>query len=71
LDNDASNFTLFFDVRSGRTRYRWRLRGAAGETVAWSENGYEDKSQCEAAIESMRGTYSGVPIVDLTSTVST
>ena len=61
---------MFFDVRTGETRYRWRLRGAAGETVAWSEDGYADKSECEAAIESMKGMFSDVPIVDLTSSGS-
>jgi uncharacterized protein YegP (UPF0339 family) len=70
LDNDASKFTLFFDVRSGPTRYHWRLCGTAGETLGWSENGYADKSQCEAAIESMRGMYGDVPVMDLTGTAS-
>ena len=63
---DASNFTLYFDIRTCQTRYRWRLRGAGGETVAWSENGYADKSECEAGIESMKGMYPDLPVVDLT-----
>ena len=70
MANDARNFTLFFDVRTGETRYRWRLRGAGGQTLAWSESGYADKYECEAAIESMKETYSDVPVVDLTGSGS-
>ena len=70
MANDARNFTLFFDVRTSETQYRWRLRGAGGETVAWSENGYADKSECEAGIESMKGMYPDVQMVDLTGSGS-
>jgi uncharacterized protein YegP (UPF0339 family) len=68
MANDASSFTLFFEVRTSETRYCRRLRDAVGQTVAWSKTGYADKSECEAAIESMKGKYPGVPVVDLTDT---
>ena len=57
---------LFWDIRSGQTRYRWRLRDATSETVDWSATSYTDKSECTQAIEAMKKNYPEVPVVDLT-----
>jgi uncharacterized protein YegP (UPF0339 family) len=68
LANSDKRFVLFWDLRSGKTRYRWRLSAASSETVEWSAKGYADKSECEADIEYMKNTYPDAPVVDLTVT---
>jgi uncharacterized protein YegP (UPF0339 family) len=42
----ASNlkFVIFRDLKDG---YRWRLSSTAGETVEYSERGYDRKRECE------------------------
>jgi uncharacterized protein YegP (UPF0339 family) len=59
-------FTLFFDVRHGGTRYRWRLGTSEGETVYWSTKAYAQKSECKADIEFMKKSYPAIPVVELT-----
>jgi uncharacterized protein YegP (UPF0339 family) len=63
---DDRKFMVFWDIRSGKTRYRWRLRETNSETVDWSANGYTDKSECTADIEAMKQRYPEVPVLDLT-----
>lgn len=57
-------FMLFWDIRSGETRYRWRLRGENSETLAFSEGSYTNKPDCESAIDFMRMEYPEVPVMD-------
>ena len=68
LTVSGSKFMLFWDLRTGETRYHWRLRGAGSETVSCPANGYADKSRCVADIEYMKNAYPNVPVVDLTVT---
>jgi uncharacterized protein YegP (UPF0339 family) len=57
--------TLFFDIRNGETRYRWRLCSADSETVDWSENAYAEKAECQADIELMKKGCPPAQVVDL------
>jgi uncharacterized protein YegP (UPF0339 family) len=66
LADSGRKFMLFWDIRSGQTRYRWRLRDATSKTVDCSANGYTHKSECTADIELMKKMYPEVPVVDLT-----
>jgi uncharacterized protein YegP (UPF0339 family) len=66
LADSGRRYVLFWDLRSGETRYRWRLRAASSATVEWSAKGYVDKSECAADIEFMKKRYPDVPVVDLT-----
>ncbi len=68
LSDSGGKFMLFWDLRTGETRYHWRLRGAGSETVSGPANGYADKSECEAGIKYMKNTYPDAPVVDLTVT---
>jgi uncharacterized protein YegP (UPF0339 family) len=45
MSTEASKFVLYRDIEAG---YRWRLRSAAGETLAASEASHPTKSACEA-----------------------
>ncbi len=66
MANSGRRFVLFWDQRSGETRYRWRLRAASSETVEWSAKGYADKSECAEDLEIMKKRFPDVPVVDLT-----
>jgi uncharacterized protein YegP (UPF0339 family) len=66
LADSGRKFMLFWDIRSGETRYRWRLREATSETVDCSADGYTDKAECMADIALMKHKYPGAPVEDLT-----
>ena len=68
MADTGSKFILFWDIRTGEARYRWRLRDAASETMEWSSIGYTDKSECLADMEFIRKGYPEAPVVDLTIT---
>jgi hypothetical protein len=50
-----------------KTRYRWRLCDATGQTMDWPTTRYTDKAQCVADLGAMKDLYPDVPIVDLTT----
>jgi uncharacterized protein YegP (UPF0339 family) len=68
LTDSGGKFMLFWDLRTGETRYHWRLRGAGSVTVSCPANGYADKSECVADIEYVKNGYPDAPVVDLTVT---
>ena len=68
MTDSNGKFMLFWDLRTGETRYHWRLRGAGSESVSCPATGYADKSECVADIEYMKDRYPGAPVVDLTVT---
>jgi len=46
LAESGTQFIVFWDIKAGQTRYRWRLRdatSATSETVDCSANAYTDK----------------------------
>jgi hypothetical protein len=66
LADKNGKFILFWDIRTGEARYRWRLRGASNDTVDCSADGYADKVECLADMEFLRKRHPEVPVVDLT-----
>ena len=46
--------------------YRWRLRANNGEPIASSGEGYRKKSDCQHAIDLVKGTSAVTPVIDLT-----
>jgi hypothetical protein len=48
MAEDAGKFVLFWDIRNGQTRYRWRLCDATDQTMDWPTFRYTDKAQCVA-----------------------
>ena len=62
----SRRFVVFWDFRTGSTRYGWRLRGEKGETLAFSKERYTNKPDCDSAVELARKDYPDAPIVDLT-----
>ena len=66
MADHASRFTVFFDIRNGETRYRWRLGSADSATGHWTAKAYAEKSECEADIELVKKSYPAMPVVDLT-----
>ena len=66
MADSTDRFVIFWDIRDGQTRYRWRLRETTSKAGEWSETGYTDKSECIADIESMKKNQPDVPVVDLT-----
>lgn len=65
-ESGNKRFVVFWDFTTGETRYRWRLRGDTGETLAFSQGSYTNKPDCESSLESARKEYPDVPIVNLT-----
>ena len=51
---------LFTGVRG-----RWKLRSAAGETLAVSSQGYGDKHSCHEEIRSVMSEHPGADILDV------
>jgi uncharacterized protein YegP (UPF0339 family) len=62
----GKQFVLFWDFSTGATLYSWRLRGAHGETLAFSPRRYTTKRDCQSAIEFAQTGHPDVPVVDLT-----
>ena len=67
MADDAGKFVLFWDMKNGYMRYRWRLCDDTGRTMNWSTTRYTDKAQCVADLGSMKDLYPDVPVVDLTT----
>lgn len=59
----AAKFIIYHDFDG---EYRWRLRTLAGETIAASEMGHFEKSECAQEMEHWRLEYPDVPIRDAT-----
>ena len=70
MADSGKQFVVFWDFTTGSTRYSWRLRGENRETLAFSEERYTNKSDCDSAVELAREEYPGVPVRDLTDTDS-
>lgn len=68
-EGEAKQFILFWDFATGATQYRWRLRGAHGETLALSQRSYASKPDCEADMGSVKMKHPDVPVVDLTKSL--
>ena len=47
--------------------YRWRLLANNGESIATSGEGYKNKSDCQHALDLVKGTDSSTPVFDLTA----
>jgi uncharacterized protein YegP (UPF0339 family) len=57
-------FVIFRDLEDG---YKWRLRSAAGETIAISQWGHPHKDACEQEVQRLRDDkYPGADVLDLT-----
>jgi hypothetical protein len=67
LADNASKFVLFWHMKNGRTRYRWRLCDATGRTMNWPTTRYTNKAQCVTDLEAMKELYPNVPVIDLTA----
>jgi uncharacterized protein YegP (UPF0339 family) len=65
VQDSGKRFVLFWHFASGETRYGWRLRGAHGETLAFSPRTYINKRDCQSAIEFAQTWHPDVPVVDL------
>ena len=63
MTRGTSKFVLYRDLEDG---YRWRLRSAAGETLAASEHGYREKASCEAEMLAARADHPGAEVLDAT-----
>ena len=67
MAESGKQFVVFWNFTTGATKYRWRLRGENGETLAFSKESYTNKPDCESAVELARMEYPDAPVVDLTN----
>jgi uncharacterized protein YegP (UPF0339 family) len=59
----AAKFIIYQGFDGG---YRWRLRSLAGQTIAASEIGHHEKSECAQELEHWRLEYPDVSVRDAT-----
>ena len=66
MPEDAPKFIVFRDLFAGGG-YRWRLRSATSETLAYSEWGYAEKGACEQEVRRLKAeSYPDAEVLDLT-----
>jgi uncharacterized protein YegP (UPF0339 family) len=59
---EGSKIIVYRDLEDG---YRWRLRSAAGKTLAAATGGHRDKYSCYEEIRSVMTEYPGADILDV------
>lgn len=59
----AGKFIIYQDFSGA---YRWRLRSPAGETMATSLRGYDEKGECDTEMGFWRLQYPDTPVRDAT-----
>lgn len=64
LAEDTHRLYVYLDVMRGC--YRWVLRSASGEAVTRSSKSYLKKALCLCDVESIKHSYPGVVVRDLT-----
>ena len=69
MTESGIRFVLYRHFTEAGPEYRWRLRSAAGETLAWSTVGYPEKSACEREMLLVAESYPGSTVRDVTLAV--
>ena len=65
MRHGESKFVIYRELGDG---YRWRLRSAAGETLAASSAGHSSKGACETDMRTfMADHHPGAEVLDATS----
>lgn len=62
----AGVFVVYRHYTRTGAEYRWRLKSATGETLAWSMEGYPDRVACERELRRARESRPDSKIRDLT-----
>ena len=62
MKQGESKIIVYRDLKDG---YRWRLRSAAGVTLAASSQGHGDKHSCYEEIRSVMSEHPGADILDV------
>ncbi len=60
---ERNKVVVYRDIEDG---YRWRLRSAAGETLAAASQGHREKSSCYEEMRSVTAEYPAADILDVT-----
>ena len=62
MTHERSKFVVYRDIEDG---YRWRLRSAAGETLAAASQGHLDKTSCYEEMRSFTAEYPTADVLDV------
>ena len=62
MTHERNKVVVYRDIEDG---YRWRLRSAAGETLAASSQGHREKSSCYEEIRSVMAEHPAADILDV------
>lgn len=60
---DGERTMKYCTYEDAKSEWRWRLKSANGNIIADSGEGYENKADCEASIELVKGS-ADAPVED-------